>query len=86
MDTPSQPAVGLAEPDHTAARGQRSTRPERTQVALPPGCRVVALGGRRDATPCPPNPVPPAWWPAIPEVCLPGEGMSYFGPGLRLLM
>ncbi|MCA1707533.1 MAG: hypothetical protein LC808_31395, partial [Actinobacteria bacterium] len=53
--------VGLAEPDHAAARGQRSTRPERTRVALPPGRRVVALGGGRwDATPCPPNPVPPA--------------------------
>src|SRR6185312_15226897 len=30
-------------------------------LALPPGCRVVALGGgRRDATPCPHPPVPPA--------------------------
>jgi hypothetical protein len=26
----------------------------------------------------------PRWWPAIPEVCLPGEGMSYFWTGAAL--
>lgn len=32
-------------------------------------------GGRREATPCPPTPSPGvALWPAIPEICPPGEG------------
>jgi hypothetical protein len=45
-------------------------------VALPLGCRVVALGGgRRDATPCPPWPSRSDSCPAILEACLPGEGM-----------
>jgi hypothetical protein len=38
--------VGLAFPDHAAARGQPWTGPARTFAGLPPGCRVVALYGR----------------------------------------
>lgn len=48
---------------------------QRPRVALPPCRRVVALGGgRRDVTPCLPGPGP-RLWPAIPEICPPGEGM-----------
>jgi hypothetical protein len=36
--------VDLAQPDHTAARGQPSTNRCVRRLALPPGCRVVALG------------------------------------------
>ena len=45
--------------------------------ALPPGWRVVARGGRGDATPVHPTPAGGGFgWLAIPEVCPPGEGMA----------
>jgi hypothetical protein len=54
----------------------------RLRVALPPGRRVVALGGgRRDAPPY--NPLCPKPRPrrvAILEACPPGEGMVCLGP------
>jgi hypothetical protein len=54
------------------------------RLALPPGCRVVALGGgRQDATPCPhPAQSRPRWWLAIQEACPPGEGTFWLGDAL----
>jgi hypothetical protein len=67
----------------TARRPGGSPRRDRQwpRVALPPGRRVVALGGgRRDATPCPyPAQSRSRWWPVILETCLPGEGMFWLG-------
>jgi hypothetical protein len=54
----------LAQSDRAASRGQPSAEPRMPHLALPPGCRVVALeGGRWDGTPCP-HPVQPrlCWW------------------------
>jgi hypothetical protein len=61
----------------TTRRPRGSPRRNRCvcHVALPLGCRVVALGGgRRDAPPCPPRPSrSDCCCPAIPEACLPAR-------------
>src|SRR5207248_1673154 len=49
--------VDLAQPDHTPARGQPPTEPSRAPSGSAPGLACGSPpGGRRDATPCPPNP------------------------------
>jgi hypothetical protein len=67
----------------TTRRPRGSPRRNRCvcHVALPLGCRVVALGGgRRDAPPCPPRPSrSDSCCPAIPEACPPGEGVVWSG-------
>jgi hypothetical protein len=46
------------------------------RLALPPGCRVVALGEVEEMPhPAQPGPAEQCSWPAISETCPPGEGM-----------
>ncbi len=68
----------------TARRPGGSPRWDRpASLSSAPGRRVVALGEVEGMPhPVPPDPASPALdWPAIPEACPPGEGMSLLAGG-----
>lgn len=68
--------VDLAEPDRAAIRGQPSMRPAATSVSSVPGPPCGSPGGRSTGCPTLSTRPRPCLWPAIPEICPPGEGTS----------
>ena len=68
--------VGLAEPDHMAARGQSSMGPMRASCGSVPGLVCDSPSREAGGMPRTAHLAQPQqfWWLAIPEVCSPGEG------------
>ncbi len=73
--------IGASWRSPTTRRPGGSPRRDRCvrRVALPPGCRVVALRGAGGMPPPPAHLAQPPqfWWLAISEVCPPGEGTIF---------